>query len=192
MFNPSRDEARRFFFDTWAKYRRADPLSPLERMTLELLLLHPEYHPMLDAPESVRERDFGPEGGELNPFLHLSLHLAVEEQLSIDQPPGIREQYEALVRKTGSEHDAKHDVAECLGETIWQAQRTGTTPDEHAYLDCIMRKAERGSARRGCVHRLKPVPQFVGRRDPSRRRAPPVTQCTRYEFLRVTSPCCCE
>ena len=141
MFNPSRDEARRFFFDTWAKYRRAESLSPLERITLELILQHPEYHALLDTPERLQDRDFGPEGGELNPFLHLSLHLAVEEQLSIDQPPGIRAAYEALVSRTGAEHDAKHGVLECLGETIWQAQRAGTPPDEHAYLDCVARKA---------------------------------------------------
>jgi hypothetical protein len=141
MFNPSRDEARRFFFDTWAKYRRGEALSPLEQITLDLMLQHPEYHPLLDAPERNRDRDFGPDSGELNPFLHLSLHLAIEEQLSIDQPPGIRAQYDALVRKTASEHDAKHDVLECLGETIWEAQRTGSAPDEHAYLTCIARKA---------------------------------------------------
>ena len=143
MFTPSREEARRFFFDTWGKYRRSETLSPLEQITLELILLHPEYHALLDAPEESRERDFGPQSAQLNPFLHLSLHLAVEEQLSIDQPRGIRGLYEGLVRKTGSEHDAKHDVLECLGETIWQAQRTGTAPDERAYLECIERKAGR-------------------------------------------------
>ena len=141
MFNPSRDEARRFFFDTWSKYRRGEALSPLGEVTLDLLLQHPEYHALLDAPERSQDRDFGPESGQLNPFLHLSLHLAVEEQLSIDQPPGIRGQYEALVRKTGAEHDAKHGVLECLGETIWEAQRSGSAPDEHAYLACIGRKA---------------------------------------------------
>jgi hypothetical protein len=86
-------------------------------------------------------RDFSPESGQLNPFLHLSLHLAVEEQLSIDQPPGIRARFEALTRKLGSEHDAKHGVLECLGETIWQAQRKGTPPDQEAYLECLARKA---------------------------------------------------
>jgi hypothetical protein len=143
MFNPSRDEARRFFFETWAKYRRSESLSPLEQITLDVLLAHPEYHPLLDSPARNQDRDFGPESGQLNPFLHLSLHLAVEEQLSIDQPAGIRGTYEALVRTAGSEHDAKHAVLECLGETIWEAQRTGSAPDEHAYLACIGRKAGR-------------------------------------------------
>jgi len=140
MFSPSRDEARRFFFDTWSKYRRGEPLVGLEQPALSVILLHPEYHGMLGDMEKHIERDFAPEGGTLNPFLHLSLHLAIEEQLSIDQPPGIRARYEALVRRRGSEHDAKHEVLECLGETIWEAQRTGTAPDEAAYLECLERR----------------------------------------------------
>ncbi|MGZ8230418.1 MAG: DUF1841 family protein [Burkholderiales bacterium] len=140
MFSPSRDEARRFFFDTWRKYRRREALAGLEQTALSVLLLHPEYHGLLENADANIDRDFAPEAGALNPFLHLSLHLAIEEQLSIDQPLGIRARYEALVRKYGSEHDAKHDVLECLGETIWQAQRTGTAPDETAYLECLARK----------------------------------------------------
>lgn len=138
MFNPSRDQARSFFFDTWEKYGRGEPLSPLERIALEMILLHPEYHPLL-ADRGNQALDYGPESGQMNPFLHLSLHLAIEEQLSIDQPPGIRASYEALAAKLGSAHDAKHRVLECLGETIWQAQRTGSAPDQDAYLDCIRR-----------------------------------------------------
>ena len=140
MFNPSREEARRFFFETWTKYRRGEPLSALERTTLSVILLHPEYHAVLEDRESNQVRDFSPEKGELNPFLHLSLHLAIEEQLSIDQPAGIRARYERLAAKRGSEHDAKHDVLECLGETIWNAQRSGAAPDEQAYLECLDRR----------------------------------------------------
>ena len=140
MFNPSREEARRFFFETWRKYRAGGPLEGLEQTVLQVLLLHPEYHALLDEPDRYVDRDFAPESGHLNPFLHLSLHLAVEEQLAIDQPPGIRARYETLARKS-SEHDAKHDVLECLGETIWQAQRTGAPPDQEAYLECLDRKA---------------------------------------------------
>lgn len=143
MFNPSRDQARRFFFDTWAKYQGGTALTDLEKTALQVILLHPEYHPLLDAPERHLDRDYTPEGGQLNPFLHLSLHLAIEEQLSIDQPRGIRERYQRLVQKLGSEHDARHVILECLGETIWAAQRSGTAPDEAAYLRC-MEKAVSG------------------------------------------------
>ena len=140
MFNPSRTQVRGFFTGTWAKYQRGEALSALEQTALEVMLLHPEYHGTLSAKESVG-RDFSPESGELNPFLHLSLHLAIEEQLSIDQPRGIRASYERLKAKTGSEHDAKHRVLECLGETLWASQRAGTAPDEHAYIECVERGA---------------------------------------------------
>jgi hypothetical protein len=139
MFAPSRNEARTFFFDAWSKYRRGELLEGLEQTALTLILLHPEYHALLDDPERNMSRDFTPEGGAVNPFLHLALHLAIEEQLSIDQPRGIRARYEALAARRG-EHEAKHAVLECLGESIWQAQRAGVAPDEITYLECISRK----------------------------------------------------
>src|SRR5205085_1817390 len=105
MFNPSRDEARQFFFDTWNKYKRGETLAGLENTALQVILLHPEYHAALADRERHLERDFAPEAGQLNPFLHLALHLAIEEQLAIDQPPGIRARYELLLKRTGSEHD---------------------------------------------------------------------------------------
>ena len=139
MYAPTREQARQFFFETWRKYRAAEPLAGLEAVALDVLLAHPEYHPLLDNPERYRERDYSPESGELNPFLHLSLHLAIEEQLSIDQPPGIRSEFERL-RAAKGEHAAKHDVLECLGEVVWQAQRNATAPDAELYLECLRRK----------------------------------------------------
>ncbi len=140
MFNPSRDQARRFFFDSWRKYRAGETLSSLETIALQVILLHPEYHALFDAPERNLDRDYAPEHGALNPFLHLSLHLAIEEQLSIDQPPGIRTAFERLRAKTGAEHDAKHALLECLAETLWQAQRANAAPDQTLYLECLEQK----------------------------------------------------
>lgn len=138
MFNPSREEVRRFFFDAWRKYRGQLPLEGLEQTAIGIMLLHPEYHPLLDQPAQYADRDFSPESGQLNPFLHMSLHLAIAEQVSIDQPRGIRGLHQQLQASKG-EHDALHVLLECLGETVWQAQRTGMPPDEAAYLECIRR-----------------------------------------------------
>ena len=140
MFAPSRDEARRFFFGTWRKYRTGEALSDLEKIALQVITLHPEHHALLEQPDRYGERDYAPEDGAINPFLHLSLHLAIEEQLSIDQPAGIRLQFERIAAKTGSEHDAKHALLECLAETIWQAQRAGAAPDEKIYLECLEKR----------------------------------------------------
>ena len=141
MFNPSRDQARDFFFDLWAKSRAGAALTPLESMALSVVLQHPEYHAVLGEPERNREREWKPEGGETNPFLHLAMHLAIEEQLSIDQPPGIRDAVGALARRRDSEHEARHDVMECLAEMVWQAQRNARPLDNASYLDCLRVKA---------------------------------------------------
>jgi hypothetical protein len=140
MFNPSRDEARRFLIDAWKKFRDGAPLSDLERMAAQLVALHPEYHGILEQPDKYADRDYRPESGDLNPFLHLSLHLAVAEQLAIDQPPGIRAHFERLRNARGDEHAALHAILECLGEVIWQSQRQRTPPDATLYLDCLARQ----------------------------------------------------
>ena len=141
MFNPSRDQARNFLFETWRKYRERAPLEGLETVAVDVMLLHPEYHHILDDPGRFLDRDYVPEQGEANPFLHMSLHLAIEEQLSIDQPPGIRAEFERIRARRGDRHDALHAVLECLGETIWRAQRARAAPDAEAYLECLRRQA---------------------------------------------------
>lgn len=141
MFNPSRDQVRQFFFETWHKYRGSEPLTPLERMATQVVVAHAEYHPVLDAPEKYMAQEYFPEMGETNPFLHLSLHLSILEQISIDQPPGIAAAYQALLGKHGDAHPAQHDLMECLAETIWRAQREGSAPDAVAYLACMQQKS---------------------------------------------------
>ncbi len=141
MYAPSRDQARQFLFDTFRKHRHGEALSPLERIALEIIILHPEYHAVLDDPERYGDREFTPESGRMNPFLHLHLHLAIEEQLSIDQPPGIRGEYERLLAARGDAHAAKHALLECLGETLWQAQRSASPLDAALYLECLRRQS---------------------------------------------------
>ena len=140
MFNPSRDEARRFLIDAWAKFRAQAPLSGLEQVAAGLIALHPEYHATLEDPDRHADRDYAPETGDVNPFLHLSLHLAVAEQLAIDQPPGIRAHFERIRAARGDEHQALHGVLECLGEVVWHAQRHRAPPDAQVYLDCLARQ----------------------------------------------------
>ena len=140
LFNPDRDQVRDFFFGLWARSRAGEALAPLETMALAIVLEHPEYHELLGDPERFRDREWKPEGGESNPFLHLALHLAIAEQVSIDQPPGIREAVDALAAKRGSAHEARHAVMECLAEVLWQAQRNAAAFDNATYLDCLARK----------------------------------------------------
>ena len=138
MFNPSRDEVREMFFAAWRSYRQGLPLSGMEALALDVILQHPEYHDTLEHPDRYRDRDYLDES---NPFLHMSLHLALEEQLSIDQPPGIRNAWGALLARAGERHRALHEALECLAETLWRAQRDAMPPDAAAYLSCLERRA---------------------------------------------------
>ena len=146
MFTPTKDEVRRFFRDTWDKHRQQQILTPLETMALDWILEHAEYHALLESG-AAETAEFRIEDGQANPFLHLSMHLAVAEQLSIDQPPGIRTAYERLVQRRGDAHAAAHDVMQCLGEVVWAAQRSGSAlpPDAMTaqYLECLARRASR-------------------------------------------------
>ena len=138
MFDPSRDQVREMFFGTWRKYRAGEPLAGVETLALQVILAHPEYHALLSAPERTREKDYVDES---NPFLHMSLHLAIEEQLSIDQPPGIASLLDRRINKHKDRHEALHEVLECLGETIWRSQREKAPLDAGAYLACLEKRA---------------------------------------------------
>lgn len=140
MFNPTREQVRQFFCTAWKKHLDRLPLVGAEVTAADIAARHPEYHGLLADPTLAVDKEWVPEGGEMNPFLHLSLHLAIHEQVSIDQPPGIRAAYDALRRRM-EPHDAEHVLLECLGETIWRAQREGGPMDALAYVDAVRRKS---------------------------------------------------
>jgi len=143
MFAPNQNDVRRFFCDTQAKLRQGLPLTPMEALAADWIAQHPEYHADLTDLDQALAAQYTVEGGKANPFLHLAMHLTIEEQVSIDQPRGIKQAVELLAARRGSMHDAHHDVMECLGEMIWASQRSGLPPDGHAYLDCVRRRATR-------------------------------------------------
>ena len=140
MFTPSSHDVRRFFCEAFRKQRSGEVLTPMDAIAADWIVQHPEYHEaMMDAEEAVA-RNYSVEGGQANPFLHLSMHLSIAEQVSIDQPRGIKAAHDLLVRKIG-EHDAHHEIMECLGEMIWASQRGGVPPDTEAYIECVRRRA---------------------------------------------------
>jgi len=145
LFNPSRDEVREFFFYAWAKFNAAQTLTELEKMSVGVMHMHPEYHAILDAPGQFKHQEYFPEFGETNPFLHMSLHLSILEQISINQPIGIASIYQQLKLKHLNEHNAQHDILECLAESIWQAQRNNTALDANYYVQLIQQKLSKTS-----------------------------------------------
>lgn len=140
MFNPSRQEVRQFYIETWRKHVQNLPLTGAEIAAVAIILDHPEYHGILTQDEDLYSQDYPPELGNTNPFLHLSMHLALQEQLAIDQPVGIRQYYRKLQVKWGSDSAAQHEIIDCLGEMIWQAQRHHTPFDAAIYFNCLDNK----------------------------------------------------
>jgi len=140
MFTPSQHDVRRFFCETYRKYRANEILTPLEAIARDWIMQHPEYANALADIDTALTADYSVENGATNPFLHLSMHLSIAEQVSIDQPQGIRAAFQSLAQRRDSEHEAHHQIMECLGEMIWTSQRSGLPPDGAAYIECVKRR----------------------------------------------------
>ncbi len=140
MFAPSKEEVRHFFCETWRKANAGDVLTPMETIARDWMIQHPEYESELSDLDAALNADYDAGHGKANPFLHLSMHLSISEQISIDQPPGIRDAFIRLAQQRGSEHDAHHEIMECLGDMLWNSQRNKIPPDAAAYVECIRRR----------------------------------------------------
>lgn len=143
MFQPSQHDVRTFFCEALRKTREGSVLSPSEALAAQWIQEHPEYHPDLSDLVGALAAVHKVEAGRTNPFLHLSMHLSISEQLSIDQPRGIKQAVELLAARRQSLHEAHHEVMECLGEMLWTSQRSGLPPDGQAYIEAVRRCATR-------------------------------------------------
>ena len=143
MFNPSQEDVRRFFCSVYAKSYSAQPMDAMETLASQWIAEHPEYHADFQNLDAAIVRVYPEGNGQTNPFLHLSMHLSISEQCSIDQPRGIRQAVELLTHKRQSLHAAHHEAMDCLGTMLWESQRAGRPPDGQAYIDCVQRHATR-------------------------------------------------
>lgn len=133
-----REGLRAFYLEAWRKRREGLPAEPLEHQVADVIEQHPEYHALLGVGEAALDRDWTPEQGESNPFLHMGLHLGLREQVATDRPAGIAALHRRLAAKLG-EHEAEHRMAECLAEALWRAQRNNSLPDEVSYMEALRR-----------------------------------------------------
>ncbi|EHQ52808.1 hypothetical protein ECTPHS_08958 [Ectothiorhodospira sp. PHS-1] len=141
--NQSREQLRQMYCQVWRKSRAGEPLQPLEQQIARVVRDHPEYQAMLEAPEAALAAEFTPEQGAVNPFLHMGMHLAIRDQVATDRPHGVRAAYERLLPRLGP-LEAEHAMMDCLGQALWEAQRSGRPPDEATYLECLRRVSTRG------------------------------------------------
>ncbi len=134
-----RRQMRAFFKQAWNKKKQGQPLSSLEHIITSVLAMHPEYQPLMEGDDEALERDYTPEAGQSNPFLHMGMHIALHEQLQANRPAGLREIYQQLCNRLQDSHQAEHQMIECLGSVLWEAQRNNKLPDEDQYLRCLKR-----------------------------------------------------
>lgn len=134
MYSDDPKAYRQAFFDAWQKYQKQLPLEALERQLVEVILLHPAYHGLFQDLNTLQEQSFTLEE---NPFFHLSLHLAINDQLKLDRPKGIVAFYQALSTKKGEPHEVLHCLMQGLAKALWQAQQTGVMPNDAEYLDIL-------------------------------------------------------
>ncbi len=137
FFGQDRNQLRKVYFQSWDKFKKKLPMEPMETLIAGLIGQHPEYHAFFDNIELNQDRDFTPEMGQTNPFLHLGMHISIQEQLGTQRPAEITSLYQSLCKKTGDAHEAEHQMMECLGAMLWAAQSNNQQPDETTYLECI-------------------------------------------------------
>ena len=135
MFGNDRNQLRQMYKTAWDKYQQQQALSPLEAQIAAVVKEHPEYHGLIDQ----LEKDFLPENGDTNPFLHMGLHLAIREQVATNRPAGITAVFQTLAGHIGDPLEVEHRMIDVLAETLWDAQRTNSPPNEQAYLERLKR-----------------------------------------------------
>jgi len=133
IFGQDRNEIRKMYADAWKKHCDKLPITPLDSQIAAVIEWHPEFHD--DVTGDDLEKDYTPDGGKTNPFLHMGLHLSIREQIATNRPPGIGSVFTSLTTQCGDAHTAEHQMIDCLAETLWEAQSQNTAPDEQKYLE---------------------------------------------------------
>jgi len=140
FYGDQRNDTRQFFFTVWQKLQDKAPLLPLESQIADVLTLHPEYTDIVSDPDKSIDADYSIEKGQSNPFLHMGMHLALHEQIGTNRPLGIQAVHQQYCTKLGDSHHAEHAMMETLGEILWEAQRSGTAPNEQRYLELLQQR----------------------------------------------------
>jgi len=137
MFGQDRTELRQMFFTSWKKHQNKQLMEPLEAVVAKIIELHPEYHAFLEDETAQLDKDYTPEMGQTNPFLHMAMHISIQEQLSTKRPTGIEQLHQSILNKNKDPHETEHLMMECLGKMLWEAQSQNRAPDENDYLNCL-------------------------------------------------------
>jgi len=137
IFSQDRNELRQMYRDAWRKQQNGEVLSPLDAQIAAVVDDHPEYHEFVQKGD--QDEDFTGDGGVTNPYLHMGMHLALREQVSVDRPAGVRQVFERLAARRGDSLAAEHEMMEVLAVMLWETQSAGQTFDERDYVERLKR-----------------------------------------------------
>lgn len=137
LFSNDRNAMRQFFKDAWQKKIKSQPLTALETIVSSVVALHPEYQKLIENNNDNLDADYSPDSGMSNPFLHMGMHISLQEQMQTDRPAGIRTVYQTLMKTVQDAHEVEHRMIECLATALWEAQSTNQMPNESRYLHCL-------------------------------------------------------
>lgn len=136
LYHNDRTSMRNIYRTCWQKFRQQAPLEPMEQLIAGVVAMHPEYHRLLEEEHDTLDQEFHAELGQSNPFLHMGMHIALQEQVRANHPPGINAIYHQLAARHDA-HEVEHRMMECLGEMLWKSQQQQTPPQDEEYLECL-------------------------------------------------------
>lgn len=143
LYSSNRQALRQVFFDTYHKHQQGLPLEAMEKTVIDVILKHPEYHRILDNPKQYQNKDYFPDLGEENPFLHMSGHIGLREQISTNRPHGIKAIYDKLLSKIHCEQTVEHEMMDCMLHVLFTAQKENQPPSDQAYLTQLTQLLEK-------------------------------------------------
>lgn len=146
LFGQDKKQLRQFYINAWQGYQAGKPLSALETIVCEVIAMHPEYHADFNAADKLLNADYSVENGQTNPFLHLSLHVALREQIQANNPAQVKQTYIKLCRGNADQHQVEHKMLDCLAQVLWQAQAKQSLPDQQTYINCLNKLCQKMKA----------------------------------------------
>ena len=133
MFTSDRSKQRQYLKQAWEKYTSQEQLEPLELQLSKIVEQHPEYQNLIKNLDS----EYFPEQGNTNPYLHINLHLTLQDQITMDQPKGIRDIHSQLIVKIKDAHEVEHMMMEHIAEMIFNAQKNNAAFDIDGYIQAL-------------------------------------------------------
>jgi hypothetical protein len=114
-----RESNRQRLHEVWVAAKAGRPLAGEEAAYAKAMLDHPEYHNAWEFADQVGAAEYVVDGA--NPFLHITVHVIIENQLAQGDPPEVAKTLERLLGQGMGRHGAIHAIAAAFMEVAFPA-----------------------------------------------------------------------